>query len=206
MDFISIFALIIVAVSAAVVFWLYRRDNGISSPAKDLSASARAAKPLAAARRFAGENGCRVMKEVHLAKNGRFADLDFLILGPFGILAVTCNGMAGEIYGRASADEWVCVKKDVRTPFENPITRAAADTRVVRDCLFAAKLKNIPVETVCVFTNPKAVLGIPRSTGHHTPKTFAALLEKDKYRLDKHVDLEKAEQALRECMTAGQTI
>ena len=67
-------------------------------------------------------------------------------------------------------------------------------------------MKNIPVETVCVFTNPKAVLGIPRSTGHHTPKTFAALLEKDKYRLDKHVDLEKAEQALRECMTAGQTI
>ena len=206
MDIISIFALVIVAVSAAAILWLYRRDRGLTSPAKDLSPAARAAKPLSAARRFAGENGCRVIKDVHLAKNGRFADLDFLVLGPFGILCVKCNGMAGEIYGNASDEEWVCVKNDVRTSFENPMTRAAADTRVVRDCLFAAKLKNIPVETVCVFTNSKAVLGVPRSTGHYTPKTFAALLEKDKYRLDKHTDLNKAEQALRACMAAPERV
>ena len=120
------------------------------------------------------------------------------MVGVFGLLCVKCIGLGGEIYGSAEDTNWLQVLSDNRLSFENPLQKAAADTRLVRDALFSAKLKSIPVETVCVFTNKTAELAVPRGAGHLTVKEFKSLLSKDRFVTDKKVDIEKAAAAVKE--------
>ena len=70
-----------------------------------------------------------------------------------------------------------------------------------RDILFSAKLKNIPVETVCVFTNPVASLALPRSTGHYTVKEFRSLLGQSRFLQERKIDLDAVCTALRAYVT-----
>lgn len=164
---------------------------------RDLSDSRAASAPLSAARRFAMLHRYEIVQPAHIVSNGKSADLDFLIVGCFGVLGVKCVGLGGTIYGDANEREWTQMSGGERKAFANPIDEAAAATRVVRDVLFSAKRKNVPVETVCVFTNQKAELALPRGTGHYTLKEFRALLDKEKYLYDKGVDEKAVAELLR---------
>ena len=135
-------------------------------------------------------NGYQVISPACLAKDGKLADLDFILVGTFGVLCVKCVGRGGSIYGSAGDAMWLQVKNQDRISFANPILEAERDTRLVRDILFSAKLKNIPVETVCVFTNPVASLALPRSTGHYTVKEFRSLLGQSRFLQERKIDLD----------------
>ena len=181
-----------------IIYFLWRSDSPLfRRKPKDLPDAKKADKPLGAARRMALMNGYQVISPACLAKDGKLADLDFILVGTFGVLCVKCVGRGGSIYGSAGDAMWLQVKNQDRISFANPILEAERDTRLVRDILFSAKLKNIPVETVCVFTNLHATLALPRSTGHYTLKEFRALLGKDRLQQDKRVDIDAAAQAVK---------
>lgn len=165
--------------------------------AKDLEGARASAPILGAARRFAALHQYEVIEASRIEANGKSADIDFAVVGCFGVLCVKCVGLCGTIYGGADEDEWARVKNDARETFANPIRECAAVTRVVRDVLFAAKRKNVPVETVCVFTNPKAELVLPRGTGHLTAQEFRSMLGRGKYLYDKGVDEKAVAELLR---------
>lgn len=199
MNWTSIFLLILVIILTALITLFFQRKKALahsSQPREDLSAVQARKKALAIAKHFAGEHNCKILSPVTIAKNGKFADFDFILAGSFGLLCVKCIGLSGEIFGSKQDEEWAQVQNGTRTTFSNPLTVAAQDARVVRDCLFHAKIKNTPVESICIFTNPKASLVFPRSTGHYTLKTFRNLLQKEKFRLDKKVDATQAINAI----------
>ncbi|MBD5092905.1 MAG: NERD domain-containing protein [Subdoligranulum sp.] len=201
-----ILLLLVIVIAAAAYFFLAgNRDNGLEKPrkAKNLDDSKKSAEPLRATKRFAALHQYQVIAPAQLAKDGKFADLDFILVGWFGLLCVKCIGLGGQIYGSLEDDMWLQVDADKRISFANPMRAAEADTRLVRDTLFAAKLRNIPVETVCVFTNKKATLLLPRTTGHYTLKEFKALLDKSKYDQDKGVDIPKAVEAVKKWVVTG---
>ncbi|MEG2287086.1 MAG: nuclease-related domain-containing protein [Ruthenibacterium sp.] len=188
----------VVTVLAAAYYFLFQKDkSGKAEHSGNLSATAAAAKPLAAAKRFALLQQYQLIAPAHLAKNGKFADLDFILVGVFGLLCVKCVGLGGEIYGNAGDQNWLQVQKGTRTTFQNPLMQADSDTRLVRDALFTAKLKNVPVDTIVIFTNKKAALALPRSTGHYTPKEFKKLLGKSSLLANKGIDIAKAADAVR---------
>ena len=199
MSIFDVLILIVAIAAIGVVYYFGAHKDGDVKPNRsgDLSAQNAAAKPLAAAKRLALMQQYQVISPAHLAHNGKFADLDFVLVGCFGLLCVKCIGLGGELYGTADDKEWLQIRKGERIPFANPLEIAAADTRLVRDALFTAKLKSTPVETAVVFANPKAQLSLPRKTGHYTLKTFRALLSKDKFLQNKGVDIEKAAAAVR---------
>lgn len=202
MDIGKFVLILFVIVAVVAVFLVVFRDEDAKATdkkrrQKNMPAAKAAAKPLKAARRFAMMQQYEVIAPARLAKNGTFADIDFIIVGVFGLLCVKCIGLGGEIYGNAEDAKWLQVLVDKRIPFDNPLQISSVDTRLVRDTLFAAKLKSIPVETICVFTNPKASLAIPHSAGHYTLKEFKALLGKDKLTIDKKVDIAKASAAVK---------
>lgn len=201
-----LFALIIIAASVAVYFLLAgRRDGELENPrkAKNLSDSKKSAELLRVTRRFAALHQYQVIAPAQLAKDGKFADLDFILVGWFGLLCVKCIGLGGQIYGSLEDEMWLQLDGDKRVSFANPMRAAEADTRLVRDTLFAAKLRNIGVETVCVFTNKSATLMLPRTTGHYTVKEFRALLDKSKYDQDKGVDIPKTVEAVKKWISGG---
>ena len=190
--------LTILAVVALVFLYVFTfKKELLHGKPKDLQGAAAARKPLAAAKRMAAMNQYEVISPAVLEKNGSVTDLDFILVGIFGLLCVKCVGLGGEIYGSAGDAMWLQVCDEKRQSFENPLRRAEQDTRLVRDALFSAKMKNVPVETVVVFTNKRAQLALPRSTGHYTMKDFRALLGKSKFTQDKHTDIAQAVAALR---------
>ena len=201
-----LFALIIIAVSVAAYFLLAGRQDGEPEKprkAKNLSDSRKSAEPLRITRRFAALHQYQVIAPAQLAKDGKFADLDFILVGWFGLLCVKCIGLGGQIYGSLEDEMWLQLDGDKRVSFANPMRAAEADTRLVRDTLFAAKLRSIPVETVCVFTNKSAALMLPRTTGHYTVKEFKALLDKSKYDQDKGVDIPQTVEAVKKWAVTG---
>ena len=172
-------------------------SDGKKREAKDLKGSRSSAAALRAARRFAMLHKYEVIAPASFpAKEGR-AEADIVIVGCFGVLCVKCLGMGGTVYGGADEPEWAQLRAGARTAFANPVRECGVLTRAVREALFAAKRKNVPVESVCVFTNPKAELAIPRGTGHLTLREFRALLGRDKYLYDKGVDEKAVAEILR---------
>ena len=195
-----VFLFVGIAVLVGVFWYMFRRDETVKKTrrAKNLKESQKSAAALAATRRFAALHRYEVIAPASLAKNGKYADLDFILVGWFGLLCVKCVGLGGEIYGSAGDAMWLQVEGEKRTPFENPLRVAESDTRLVRDTLFTANLKSISVETVCVFTNKKATLALPRGTGHYTLKEFKALLGKEKLLQDKRVDIAQTASAVKQ--------
>lgn len=197
----------IIAVIAAVgllaigfILWLiYRRQNPKAK--KNQSPVGSTSNVIGTSRRFALSNSYKFISPATVTANGRVADLDALIIGYFGVLGVKALGHSGEIYGTASEENWLQkTGESQRTYFPNPIRQAALDVRVVRDVLFDAKFKNVPVEVAVVFSNKKAQLALPRQTGHYNYKSFKALLSKEKYLADNGLDLEKVESTLRSAL------
>lgn len=201
-----IFTLVILGVILLLLFIPMGTEGGIlnrkqnSRRAKDLEGAKASAAPLAAAKRFAMLHQYEIVSPGNVVSGDKESGADFLLVGCFGVLCVKCVGLGGTIYGGAGEAEWTRMDASGRSTFPNPLDEASAATRVVRDVLFAAKRKNVPVETVCVFTNPKAELALPRGTGHYTLKEFKALLQKDKFLYDKGVDEKAVAQLLREAV------
>lgn len=191
----------VVSVAAIVViaggYFLYQYLKKRKAPAAGRDSGA--GKVVSAMRAFARANGFRFFGPGTYVsgKGGSTGRLDAVVAGYFGILGVKVLGYNGEIYGAQGEAEWLQVAPDgTRNKFANPLAEASADTRVLRDVLFAAKLRQVPVEIVCVFTSKRAQLALPKNTGHYTMKEFKALLQKEKYLADKGLDLDKLDHAL----------
>ncbi len=183
---------------ALLVFVLYTQNK--KKTQKVASGTGRGkAKAAQMAARFARSNGYRCIAPAHFTGGKAETTLDAVVVGYFGVLGVRALDYGGNIYGSVGEDEWVQIagKEETRTVFENPIKQAAADVRVIRDALFAAKLKKVPVEVVCVFTDPKVQLALPKNTGHYTMTTFKPLLRREKYVEDAGIDLDAVEKAIR---------
>ncbi len=192
-----IITVVVLAIIFFVIAFAFKGDEMralFAGKQKDMPQEKAAAKPFLSAKNFAAMQQYKIVSPVHIAKNGKFADADFALVGAFGVLCVKCIGLGGEIY--AGDGKWLQIINEERKDIDNPIEKCASDTRAVREVLFDAKLKSIPVETVCVFTNPKTQLAVPRGAGHYTVKTFKKLLAKEKYLADKKVDIEKVAEVL----------
>ena len=201
MDLLLLLLVICAAVAIYFLFANGREDAAAAAKprkAKNREGARKSAPALNPTRRFAALHQYQVIAPAQIAKDGKFADLDFILVGWFGLLCVKCIGLGGQIYGSPDDAMWLQIDGDKRISFANPIRAAEADTRLVRDTLFAANLRGIQVETVCVFTNKKATLALPRGTGHYTLKEYKALLGKSKYEQDKGVDIPKTVQAVKQ--------
>ena len=147
-------------------------------------------------RRYAATNEFRVVEPVRIENSKASADLDALLVGWFGVLGVKCLGYGGTIYGQSSDAEWVQEMNGQRRMFANPLKRAEQSARAVRQALFEAKIKNVPVETVVVFTGKKTQLVLPRSCGHYTIEQFSTYLKSVHFEEDKKVEVEPVAAAL----------
>ena len=205
MNVIEILILVLsVAVLIALYYLFFYEDSPLKkkSGGKDLPAEKQAAQALRTANGYARSHGGKVLAPALIAKDGKFAEADFIIVGYYGVTAVKCIPMGGEIYGTAQDETWLQVLGGQRKSVPNPLLGLEAGARLVRDTLFTAKLKNVPVEMIAVFTNPKATIAVGKSAGYFTLKTFKQLLRKDKYLQDKNVDVDATLAAIRQWVQA----
>ena len=192
-------AIVSVSMLVLTLYLFYRRKNPKRGAVKDgKSGEGRAVSQM---RSFARVNSFRLLAPARLENKGKTADLDAVVAGHFGVLGVKELPFNGEVYGAANEKEWVRVDANgERTVFANPFTEAAADARVLRSLFTDAKLKQVPIEVVCVFTGQTVQLALPRSTGHHTLQSFKSLLKKEKYMEDNNVSPDNVYTALQSAL------
>lgn len=196
-DYIWLIVSLAVAAVVVVILILVNRRKNHPTAAKTQGRQSQASKAVARAKSFARSNGYKVLAPATVAWGDKTASMDALVVGSFGILGVKAYGFNGQIYGAAADEEWLQVAPNgTRNYFTNPIKQAAADVRAVRGVIMNAKLKNVPVEVVCVFTQKKAQLAIPRNVNYYNMKGFKTLLGKEKYQASLSFDVEKAYAAL----------
>jgi hypothetical protein len=193
---VGIIALILVVV---LFFGFVLKRNPFTKTAKNKGrtyAKKLVTKPLAA---FAKSNRFAFIAPFNVKRGDYAANLEGVVVGYFGILAVINLGYSGTVYGAASDDKWKQVAENGKgTFFENPINEASTAVRAIRDVLFAAKIKKVPVEVVYVFSHPKVQLALPRSIAPLKIKTYKKLLKKEKYMDDCGLDIEKVKAVLSE--------
>lgn len=141
--------------------------------------------------RYAATNEFKVVTPVNVQEGKISADLDALLVGWFGVLGVKCLGYGGTVYGQPDEEEWVQDVLGQRRTFKNPLRRAEESARAVREALFEAHIKRVPVETVVVFTGKKTELAVPRSCGHYTVDQFSSYLKSAHFEEDKNVDVDQ---------------
>lgn len=195
---------ILVVVVAALAFAVYSffrggdKEEKRSRKSKDLSAQRSAASARRVAESWTHARGGKVYGPVNIEINGRSMQADFMVVGFYGITAVRCVGYGGEIYGTKDEAEWLHIVKGEREHVPNPMLGLTEGARVIRDTLFAAKQKNVPVEMVTVFTNDKLKIAVPPSVGFYTVKSWKKNMQRDKYTQDKKVDVDKALAAVQQ--------
>lgn len=209
MDYIEFIVVTIVIAVSVLGVNLYQAKRRAKEEA-DLKGSPRADEPaqprgrendravtLRAVKSFAARNGFEVIEPGRICQGTGVTDLDVILVGSFGVLGVKSLGYYGRIYGGEKEQLWSQTSKVGRAVFPNPLNTANAEARMLREVLFAANIKSVQVETVCVFPNKASELVMPRSTPVYRAREFAALLGKDKYTDDKHVDIDAVARALR---------
>ena len=174
-----------------------RETPQLEGPQGRKDASGRAMQRL---KSFASANGYELIRPGRIAQGTGVTDFDAIVVGTFGVLAVRSMGYEGQVYGNAKDTLWTQATKNGKVTFKNPLLQAEAEARMLREGLFAAKLKNVPVETLCVFPNNATELAVPRSTPVYRLKEFSALLKKDHFTEDRKVDIDKVAKALRDAM------
>lgn len=205
---VLVFAVICIAMIGAAIAlpaYLMRKAKGVESDKKvktksklpDDEHKGREAVVRQLAR-YAASHEYKVVEPISLTGVHGTTDLDAVLVGWFGILGVKCLGYSGDIYGSLDEQDWVQSLNGTRRSFQNPMTRAQQSSRVIRDVLFEAGMKNIPVESIVVFTGKSSQLMLPRSTGHYTEKTFSNYLKSIHFEEDKNVQVEPVAALLRE--------
>ena len=205
MDWILL--LVVVLAVIAVGVWMFvkdKKEKDEAIPAEQRKALAapvgRTHEPGRVIRRlkgFAGDNGYEVIVPGRICQGAGVTDFDAIVVGSFGVLAVTSLGYPGKVYGNEKEKLWTQTTNRGRVAFENPLTVQAAQARMLREVLFANKLRSVPVETMCVFPNSGTELLVPRSTPILRMKEFSAMLRKDHFTDDKKVDIDAVAKALR---------
>lgn len=199
--------LVVVLAVIAVGVWMFVKDK----KEKDEAIPAEQRKALAAPvgrtneqgrvirrlKGFAGDNGYEVIVPGRICQGTGVTDFDAIVVGSFGVLAVTSLGYPGKVYGNEKEKLWTQTTNRGRVSFENPLAVQAAQARMLREVLFENKLRSVPVETMCVFPNSGTELLVPRSTPICRMKEFSAMLRKDHFTDDKKVDIDAVAKALR---------
>ncbi len=189
-----VLALLIVA-AGFFIYYFYRKKNPKKSRQTDRDFATQGAVRLM--RNFARSNGFKFIAPAQFEYKGENVKIDAVVVGYFGVLGVMALGYNGEIYGDAKDTQWTQITDDgKRRSFPNPLTESSMGVRVLREALFAKKLKKVPVEVMCVFTNKDAHLAVPRSISGLKMKDLRAQIAKEKYLEDTKLDIDAVESAI----------
>ena len=150
-------------------------------------------KLLGSLRRYASTHNFTLLENVTLGED----KLDAVLVTYSGVVGVRCYGYNGQIFANPGDREWFWKAADESERFTAPAEHTAADTRTLRDKLFAAGQKKIKVETLAVFTSPSVSMAVPKSIYPLRSKELLSLLENDQYLEDTGLDKDAVVAALK---------
>lgn len=107
-------------------------------------------------------NKYMVYNDIVIGGTEKGAQIDHLVLSPYGIFCIETKNMKGTIVGREDDNEWKQIKvgqggKNYEKNFYNPCKQSRGHVNAVKRLLRQMNLKDIFVYSIVVFNSNKAV-------------------------------------------------
>lgn len=175
--------------------WFEKNDEDSKKPkfAKTAAKAEGRDKLLGSLRRYAATHNFTLLENVSLGEE----QVDAVLVTHAGVVSVRCYGYNGQVFANPGDREWFWQAAGESERFTAPAERTAADTRALREKLFAAGMKKVKVESLAVFTSPGVSLAVPKSSYPLRSKELLNLLEQDRYMEDTGLDKEAVAAALK---------
>lgn len=181
------------AVAAAAVCWAFynkaRKEKHSETTKKEISRILRTMAPL---------REWKVLDGVTLSDKEGEVTADHLVIGPFGVLALSDIHRQGGYYGELRDEEWVVSTggedkvETLRMKVKSPVRNNQRFVAALRALLTKAEIYNIPVEALCPVTQRNIEVYV---TGANTAVVEAGrlreTLSRQKYQKDSGVDVAK---------------
>lgn len=203
METTAILYIIVTVALVAGAFLLFTKvmggseENGSQKAVKKAQRDDGVEKTVAALRRYAATHDFALAAPVVLKNGEKETRLDAVLVTYNGVVGVRCEGRNGQVYANPGDRQWLWVAGDTRESFESPVDQAAADVRMLRECLNDAGVRGAKVvECFTVFTSSRVELAVPKSLAVYRPKSLMARLGGDRYMEDSGFDKIAALQAL----------
>lgn len=133
-----------------------------------------------------------VLKGVSLRTKKRTAFIDFLIIAPFGLLALSVRGEKGQVYAGPNDAKWLHVNGSNKDYIPNLIDKNRAIQEDLRWVLSTEKIYKVPIYTLTVFAERKLELYFPVSEGDILLKSgLRKEWKKPQYRAELPIDSER---------------
>ncbi len=150
-------------------------------------------------RKFALLRQYKVLDNLTLTVGTQTVTIDHLLVGNFGLIFVTDLVGRGDYYGELDDKNWVCNtfnKRDEATlrvgSYENPLHHNQNCMKVVREILSAEKIFGIAMEDAAVSTHKRGDFLVTGGTNKaFNLRGLSPFLNKEKFQVDKGVDVEK---------------
>ena len=84
-----------------------------------------------------------------------------VFVGPFGLLALRCFGYGGRVGQAEHGYEWQQSMNGQLQSITNPVQAMEQDSRILRQALAQAGIRDVPVYTAAVYTQPQVQLNAP---------------------------------------------
>lgn len=188
-----IYVLFMITIGVCILLvWLYVNRKKVFKPGKNAPKETNVQRVFAEMNRFAKQNEFICLEHVDLGGEPK-TEVDAVLVGDFGVLGVLAFGYNNEIYGTAEEDTWMQKGPKGTVRFENPLQQAKRAERQLRNTLRAGNVKQVRIEVVCVFTNPKAEMNVPKRAGLLSLGEFKKKLREDEnYQKSRNLNKEKA--------------
>jgi len=177
----------------AVILAIHRtsvKNNYSERTKKDVAKTLRSMAPL---------REWKVLEDVSVTdRKGRRFTVDQLVVGPFGVLALTDIHRRGGYYGELRDEEWVISTggedkvETLRVKVPSPVKNNERFVAAFREKLTAAEIYNIQVEALCPITQSQIQVFVTGAAGMVVENgRLREVLSRPKYQKDNGVDIGK---------------
>lgn len=184
---------LMVLAALAVVLAFYRnyvKNQHSERTKKDIGKTLRSMAPL---------REWKVLDDVTITdRKGKEITADHLVIGPFGVLALTDIHRRGGYYGELRDEEWVISTggenqvETLRMRVPSPVKNNERFVAAFRELLTAGKVYSVPVEALCPVTQSQIQVLVTGTQGLIVENgRLREVLSRQKYQNDNGVDTEK---------------
>lgn len=138
----------------------------------------------------------KVINDIYLPLYDKTTQVDHILIGPFGVLAVETKNYAGQVYGSPSDKEWTHICGDEKHKFYNPMMQNKTHVDNIRYLFSKENIYNINIDSLVVFADKKLELYMPKNLPVIRINKLKKELRKSKYDKDNGVDVDKLYNAL----------
>ena len=107
--------------------------------------------------RYLPQNNLYFLHGIRISHQDYFFQMDTLIITPNFLLIIESKNIAGHLYFESSYDGMIRTLNNQREAFDNPVEQVKRQSFHLMSLLHKLKIETLPIESLVVMTNPKAI-------------------------------------------------